>query len=467
MTDRPGHGLAISLSPGETRVALIEDGELVALRLDRHQSGPRVGDVYRGRLTMIDRALGGAFVDLGGGETGFLDLPKPDPALSEGATLLVQVATEAEGGKQLGLRRRIELTGRSVLLVPGGKGVEVSKRIREAGRRGELKALVEGAAQTHEAWVVRTVAATASNERILSEMIGLRHEARALKPTGKPGLVRAEPDLIVHALRDLAMPEMDAILIDDGVGFTEARSFAEAHHKALLPLIQRHAGRTPLFEALDLSAEIDHALERRHEIPSGGALLIDTMPTLTAIDIDREGAGASPREINLAAAAVIARLIRLRDIGGIIIIDFLRMGTTADRNAVAAHLADCLSDDPVPTDVLGFTRGGLCELTRPRGRRTLDRQLLAPCPSCQGTGYIRDPRSVGLEAIRAVLAAVDAEPSLKPALHAAPAIARQLIGILSASLDEAEKRIGRPIPVVPDPTLTPDRFQVGEDEHSS
>jgi ribonuclease G len=465
VTERPDHGLAISLSPGEIRVALIEGGRLVSLTLDRHQSGPRVGDIFHGRLTKLDRAIGGGFVDVGNGETGFVDLPKPDPSLSEGDTMLLQVATEAEGGKQLGLRRRIELAGRSVLLVPGGSGVEISKRIRDAGRRKELKSLVEGAAQTHEGWVVRTLAATATNERILAEMIGLRHEARALKPSAKPGLARAEPDVIVHALRDLATIEMQAILLDDGAAFTAARRFAAAHHPALLPIIQRHQGGD-LFEALELSAEIEEALGRRHPIPGGGALLIDATPTLTAIDIDREGAARSPREINLAACPEIARLIRLRDIGGIIVVDFLRMASREEREAVAACLAEALAADPVPTDVLGFTRAGLCELTRPRGRRALDRMLSAPCPSCQASGRVRDPRAVALEAIRAVMASVEREPALKPAILAAPAVARQLIGAVSASLDEAERLIGRPIPVLPDPALAPDRFLIGEDDQT-
>jgi ribonuclease G len=218
-----------------------------------------------------------------------------------------------------------------------------------------------------------------------------------------------------------------------------------------------------LFAAWGIDADLEAALERRHNLPGGGALSIDPTPTLTAIDVDRAASSQSLRSINLEAAERLAELIPLRNIGGLVVIDFLRMATSQDRAIVAQRLTSALKDDPLRAQVLGFTRAGLCEVTRPRSGRSLVRALQAPCVVCAGTGYVGDARVRGLEAIRAVIAASAANPTMALMIAAAPAIARMLMGTLSASLDEAECLIGRAIPIIPEPRLMPDGFEVGPD----
>ncbi len=461
MTERPDHGLAISLSPGEVRVALIEQGRLSVFWRDDNRSACRIGDVFRGRITAIDAKLGGAFVDIGQGETGFIDVPA-QPSLSKGSSLLVQVANDAEDGKQLGLRRRIELAGHALTLIPGGAGVEVSRRIADAQARAALKTLIGGLARPGEGWVVRTVAVGTPPARLKAEAETLRRQAAQLSADGQPGLVRAEPDLMLRALRDLASPEMAEIVIDDGAAFSRARNFVATEQPDLADRLQVYRG-PGLFEAWGIDAELEAVLERRHPLPGGGVLSIDPTPTLTAIDVDRAGSPQSLRSINLEAAERLAELIPLRNIGGLVVIDFLRMATSQDRAIVAQRLTAALKDDPLRAQVLGFTRAGLCEVTRPRSGRSLERALQAPCVVCAGTGHVGDARVRGLEAIRAIIAASAANPTMALMIAAAPAIARMLMGSLAASLDEAERLIGRAIPIVPEPNLMPDRFEIGPD----
>lgn len=437
------HGLALSVSPGETRGAVIEDGRLVELLVQRPDAASRVGEIHRGRVTAVDRVIGAAFVDLGAAGEGFLSLEGAAPIPPEGASLLVQIERDADEGKRWGLSRRVALPSRRLVLTVGGEVVEVSRRIADAAERFRLKSRLADLARPGEGWTARTAAAGMSDAEILAAMARLREEAEGLSEDGPPALLRGEDSAIEKLLRDLVDPAMDMILVDDGAALAKARLSLEGWAPELAEKLRRPPNGLDAFAWAEIDEQIEAALARRVALPGGGALLIDRTPTLTAIDVDL-GSGSGGRAVNLAAAAEAARQIRLRDIGGIILIDFLRMKERADREAVQAALVAASARDRRPPQVLGWTRGGLLELTRPRGRAPLARLLETNCSACMGLGRVADPMSQALASLRAVLAW--SGPGA-PKLVASPPVFRALRGVASAAFAETAARFGGDLPL--------------------
>ena len=456
----PAEGLLISVSPGETRIALIEGGRLAELWIDRVADRSRVGDVFRGRVGKVDAGLQGAFVDLGAPGSGFLGFESGGSRVNEGDAVTVQVVRDAEGGKSLGLRTRIELGGRLVVFNPIGGEVAVSRRIPAANERERLRTVLLDAAIGDEGWLARTAAAGASDDEVIDEMEELRAAvADWPSQTAVPCLLYREPDAVSRALRDLTYEGMTAILVDDGPTLTAARHYAQTHFPDLVPLIVRYDGREPLLARTE--DELARALARRVALPGGGALTFDGTTALTAVDVDfgsAPGTGRrNPLEINLAAADEIARQIRLRDIGGLIVIDFIRMRDRTDRDRLIETMAAAVEHDRLPVQVMGMTRAGLVEVLRPRGRVGLHSLMERACPVCAGSGATPTPAAAALDALRRVIAA---GPGGAPSITAAPDVAQAFTGSAAAPLAEAGTVVGAPIRVETDDSLLPGTFEI-------
>lgn len=455
----PTEGLLISVSPGETRIALIEDGRLAELWIDREADRSRVGDVYRGRVGKVDAGLQGAFVDLGSEGTGFLGFETGGSRVNEGDAAIVQVVRDADGGKSLGLRTRIELGGRLVVYNPVGGEIAVSRRIPAANERERLRSVLVDAAIGDEGWLARTAASGAPDEEIVDEMEELRTAVAAWpSKAAVPSLLYREPDAVSRALRDLTFEGMSAILVDHGPTLTAARTFAEGYFPELVPLIVRYDGTAPLLERVE--DDLTRALAHRITLTGGGALTFDSTAALTAIDVDfgaAPGAGRrNPVDVNFAAAEEIARQIRLRDIGGLIVIDFIRMRDRGDRDRLIEQLAGAVEHDRLPVQVMGMSRAGLVEVQRPRGRIGLHAMMERPCPVCTGTGATPSPLGAALAALRRALAA-------GPGAHvivAAPDVAHALADEAAAPLAEAGSTLGGAIAVETDDRLAPGAFEL-------
>jgi ribonuclease G len=457
--ERPEQGLVITLSPGETRAALLEQGKLVELTVTRRDRGSHVGDVFRARITKIDPAIRGAFLDLGPAGTGFLGFEAGGEAFSEGERLLAQVKRDADNGKPLGLSTRIELAGRLAVYLPGGGEIAASRRLPPPERR---RLAEEAAALAHpgEGWQLRTAAAVAPPKALAAEMAALRDLASGWSAEGAPGLVHAEPGAVARALHDTLDLELDQVLIDDAQGFKAAQDWCRRWRPDLLDRLALWPGPEDLFETLGLEAEIEQALSKRLTLEGGGALIIERTRALTSIDVDRGSAQDQPSDINERAALELVRQIRLRDIGGMILVDFLRMRAREERDALLQILREEARYDPLGLDIMGFTRAGLVEIVRPRRRAGLAELMLQDCGACAGTSAVRHPEAAAYAAIRAVLREQSHDPAARLAIAAAPDIAAAFAGPAAGALAEAGERLGRAIPVTTDPALAPDRYEL-------
>jgi ribonuclease E/ribonuclease G len=372
-------------------LALVADGRLVELRIARRGRPSLIEGVFLGRLERVMPELGAAFVDIGTGQSGFLraeDRAGIEGWPPAGAPMLVQVRNDGEdGGKGPRLSMDVAVTGRYVVYHPLGAGIRFSRRIEGEAERerlaGHVRDLLEGGL------VLRTAAAGASGDllradavRVLARWETIRRHALDLSPPADlSARMPGERDPIERALRDHGAG-LDELIIDDRGRAGRLQDELERRQERIR--VRWHSGPMPIFDVDDVAGQIDTALARRIALPSGVEVLFEPGETLVAIDVDSAGAGGRqgraprrPVDVNLEAAPAIAQQLRLRNLGGPVIIDFVTMRSAYDRDKVQAALAEALADDPVPSQLCGFTRLGLFELTRARRGATLAAQLEA------------------------------------------------------------------------------------------
>jgi ribonuclease G len=385
--------LLLEVGPGLTRIALRRDGALIDLIVDAAGHESRIGWILLGRVIEVSHGLDAAFVDIGAAEPGFLParaarLLKPEmPAgtpiarlLAEGETHLLQQVKDESAGKGPVLSAEIALHSDHLVLTPRLAGVAVSRAIPGKAERARLRRAALDAAQAlglppQEGIVLRTAAAGLDAANIQAELAALAARWRAIKAKAaqaKPPVVIDRPAGALEQLLPHLAPETD-ILCADLAGHTRVTRWCEAHRPELLPHIVRYRGQDPLFEREGVEEEIAAALERSVPLPGGGALAIDPVEALVAIDVN--GAERDPRDAAFAAVHEVARQIRLRSLSGLILVDFPRLDRRADRDRLIEALRAALAGDRVNTQLLGYTRGGLVEIIRPRDRDTLAHQL--------------------------------------------------------------------------------------------
>lgn len=442
--------------PGETRAALLAAGRLVELRIQRPGQQSLVGAIVRGRVTALRRDQGAAFVEIGQARAGYLSLRKGAKPPSEGAAILVQVTKDAVDDKGAGLTDRPAILGQHLTLRLGQPGLERARRLDpEIFERH--RAALEKLDLARDGFLLHPAAAEAEPEALAAEAQGLADAWRRAHETagGVPAVIRPAPDPVLRAVLDHAST-LKAIRFDDA-GLMN-RMKAEA--PALAPLMQHHRGGA-LFQRHQAEDQIADALARRVRLKRGGEIVIDEMESLTAIDVNmaaQTGQGQQADmafQVNLDAAQEVARQLRLRDIGGIAVVDFLRMAGADHRRRTVEALRKACSQDPQQVDVLGMTPAGLVELTRKRLRPSLAHLLRAP-------GDPRTPLSATTQAMalaRAVLRAAEAAPGRPLRARADPA---SLAGLEAAAetLAAVRERVGARLTLAADPSLAPGRFDV-------
>ena len=447
--------LLLSVSPGEVRGALVEDDRAVELMIERPGGEASAGAIHLGRVTAVVESLNAAFVDIGGGTAAFLPASavattqgkKSIAALvHEGEALLVQTTRAAAGDKGPKATRRLTLAGHRLGLRPDEPGVAAGRRLA-AAERARLAAIVEKLAKKGEGFILRSAAAGASAEALAAEAEILRARWRAVTEAARtrkpPALLDAEPGPVERILRDHLPADAAGIVLDGRAGVAAAMAWCRRFRPELADGIEVAAA--DLFEARGVEAAIDEALAAAVALPSGGTLAIEPTRALTAIDVDTGGdarAGGQARAIratNLEAAAEVARQLRLRNIGGLVAIDFVHMRDAAHRREVAAGLRRALAADPMAVETGEITRFGLLELTRRRERPSLAELMLEP-PAALGR---RTALTVALAALRAVLKDAGSPGAL--ILRAAPEVVAALRGPAADALAETEKALGRPL----------------------
>jgi len=468
--------LLIDCDGGELRVAVMADGRPRDLIIESTVRASLVGNIYLGRVRRVLPGLGAAFVDIGEPRAGFLPLraraddDETAPALGEGAVVSVQVVRDAYGKKGPQLSRRLTIAGRYLVYAPDSARVTISRQIEDEAARDRLLEIAERLVEGAEGFVVRTAAWGAAEAAIGAEAPLLRHAWAALgvarDQAEAPALLHREPGPVERALRDHGRPDIDAIRIAHGAELEAARRFCRLFAPDLLDRLSPHGDAAPLFEAHGVEDAIATALERRVGLPSGGAIVIDQTEALCAIDVDsaRYSGGGDPLgaafATNLEAAAEIPRQVRLRNIGGLIVVDFIHAEDDEQWDRVLSVLADGFADDRNPCRVLGRTAGGLVEMTRRRRRAGLRETMFASCEACEGTGQERRPATVAADIMRALRRDVHTLPGDGLAVHADALVIEALCGLHAGGDDGLSRAIGRPVRLYPRDDYAPEAFDI-------
>lgn len=410
--------IIVNVVPEETRMALIEDGALAEVAVERTHSGHIVGNVYKGKIQNVLPGMQAAFVDIGRDRNAFLyvgDLTgssrrKGGEKFTVGRELLVQVAKEAMGGKGPRLTTHLTLPGRYVVLMPTVDFLGVSRRIASGEERKRLKELAGRVRPKGMGLVVRTVAEGRSEEELRKDCEYLVSLWKSLEARAKlvkaPTLIYRDVDLLIRIVRDYLSADTDRLIIDNREAHGRVAELVRAVSPELVGRLELYEGKEDIFARHGLEAELEKLSMRRVDLKCGGYIVIDRTEALTVIDVNTGKFVGKTKladtifQANMEAAAEIARQIRLRDIGGIIIADFIDMEKANHKQAVLNAFTDHLKKDRTRTNVVGLTGLGLVEMTRKKVRQEIAGVLNAKCPCCDGRGFVRAPETVAANARR-------------------------------------------------------------------
>jgi len=414
----------------ETRVAIVSQGSVQELLIERSVSRGMVGNLYLGRVSRVLPGMQSAFIDIGLDRAAFLHVADlwqsrhssaPTAAqqsieklLFEGQPLLVQVIKDPLGTKGARLSSQVSIAGRLLVYLPHEPHIGVSQRIGDEEGRESLRSRVQALVPADEkgGFIVRTLAEDAQSEELAADIAYLRRRWQQILEVSRtrtaPALIYQELALTQRVLRDLAGDATGAVIIDSSEALAQMQEFAAAWMPTMSRRLHLHASERPLFELHGVEQEIERALSRRVDLKSGGYLIIDQTEAMTTIDVNT-GSFVSGRNFedtvfrtNLEAAHAIARQLRLRNLGGIIVVDLIDMRDSAHRESVLAELRKATQRDRTRIGINGFTSLGLVEITRKRTRESLSRVLCEPCPTCSGTGQIKTARTICYEILREI-----------------------------------------------------------------
>ncbi|MBS1189813.1 MAG: ribonuclease [Rhodocyclaceae bacterium] len=476
--------ILINFTPQETRVAVMLQGVVQELHIERTSSRGLVGNVYLGRICRILPGMQSAFVDVGLERTAFLHVadiwqPREDAndkpierILSEGQSIVVQVIKDPIGTKGARLSTQISIAGRMLVYLPQEKHIGISQRIEDEAERETLRERITRLVPADEkgGFIVRTMAENASDDEFAADIAYLRKlwgDIRdKARTSGAPSLLYQELSLGLRVLRDFVNPETTRIVIDSRENFQKLHAFAQEYTPAVAPLLDHYTGQRPLFDLHGVEEEIQRALARRVELKSGGYLIIDQTEAMTTIDVNTGGFVGVRNfddtifKTNLEAAQTIARQLRLRNLGGIIIVDFIDMESAEHREAVLAEFRKALARDHTRLTLNGFTALGLVEMTRKRTRESLAHILCEACPTCGGRGEVKTARTVAYEILRELLREARQFNAREYRVLAGPAVIDLFLDEESQSLAMLSDFIGKPISLQAEASYSPEQYDI-------
>ena len=482
--------LLVNVGPRETRAALLENGSLQEVHIERPDRRGIVGNIYKGKVSRVLPGMQAAFIDVGLERTAFLHvadiaLARPDDTVvglppvddirrlvSQGDELLVQVVKDPMGTKGARLTTFVALPSRYLVYMPRGEGIGVSARIEGEAVRQSLKATMAGLVSPQSAggYIVRTAAMTAPEGGLREDVAYLEKLWRHVreKAVGLPAgsSVHEDLPLPLRILRDELVPSVSRVLVDSPAAHASMQEFAKAFLPGNAVAIELYSGPRPLFDLHGVEEELERALERKVALKSGGHLVIDQTESMTTIDVNT-GAYVGHRNLeetifrtNLEAAIAIAHQLRLRNLGGIIIIDFIDMSDASHRRQVVQALETALLADRAQTHIVSLSPLGLVEMTRKRTRESLEHQLCAPCPTCEGRGFVKTPETVAHEVFRELVRQGRQFSSKELLVLASQTVVDHLLENESTSIAELEQQVGRSIRVRAESLYGIDQFDV-------
>jgi ribonuclease G len=476
----------VNFTPQETRVALMLQGAVQELHMERTGGRGIVGNIYLGRVVRVLPGMQSAFIEVGLERTAFLHVadiwsektgdksnPRPiERLIVEGETLMVQALKDPIGTKGARLSTQISLAGRLLVYLPQERHIGISQKIDDEAGREALRERIQRLLPADETggFIVRTMAENASDAELAADIAYLRRLWQEIRHRAQnaatPAQLHHDLTLDQRVLRDLAGPETTRIVVDSRENFQKLSAFAQEYMPQLAPLLAHYTGERPLFDLYAVEEEIQKALARRVDLKSGGYLVIDQAEAMTIIDVNT-GAFVGARNFddtifktNLEAAQTIARQLRLRNLGGIIIVDFIDMESADHQAAVLAELNKALARDHTRISVNGFTQLGLVELTRKRTRESLAQVLCEPCPTCGGRGVVKTAQTVAYEILRELLREARQFTAREMRVLAAPAVIDLFLDEESQAVAMLSDFVGRPISLQAEPSYVQEQYDI-------
>lgn len=504
--------LIINARSYETRVALVENGVVVELHIERDRSQELMGNIYRGRVARVLPGMQASFVDIGLGRTAFLyvadvyrdfsdleqmmlantstdqDIDPIDPEISqidqlhgtspqiedllhEGQNIMVQVAKEPLGTKGARLTSHISLPGRHLVLMPTVNHIGISRRIEDKEERERLKGIIRKIRPGPLGFIVRTVAEDGTEKKLEAEtgfLLKLWDNIQGKMEKGtSPGLLHKDLSISLRAVRDLFTKEVDRLIIDSDEEYENIMEFIDTFDPTLKYSVELYEGADPIFDAFGIEIEISRALGNKIWLKSGGYIVIELTEALTAIDVNT-GSYVGKRNLeetilktNLEAVKEIAYQLRFRNIGGLIVIDFIDMEKPSNRERVSMALKEALSRDKAKTNILQISDLGLIEMTRKRTRASLNRLLSNSCFYCEGRGTLKSAKTICYEIFRD-LEREYTNPEERGQVYVL--VNREIETVLREDEQKAiidlEKRIGRGIIIIGKKTFHLEQYEI-------
>ena len=506
--------IVINVAEHETRVALLEDGNIAELLIERGDVSDIAGNIYKGKVQRVLPGMQAAFVDIGLNQAAFIyvnDLivsnynnnieqlliysnevddsiqsvnneGSTSPAINrdwqieelitEGQEIMAQVAKAPMGTKGARITTNISLPGRFLVLMPTSDHIGISRRIEDTNERNRLKDMVESLRQNDFGYIVRTAGEGAQEEKLAYEMGFLNNlwenVQKKYQAASAPSLLHKELNVSLRAVRDLLIHEAEKLIIDSRSGYESILSFLDSFMPSLKSSVELYEGTEPIFDVYNLEGDISRALKKKVWLKSGGYIVIEHTEALVAIDVNtgryvgKYNLEETILKTNLEALREIAYQIRLRDIGGIIVIDFIDMEKQSNQEKVFNALQEVLKKDRSKTNILPMSEMGLIQMTRKRIKKPLTRVLCEACFYCDGEGYLTSKKTICYNIYREILRDSRDMMGVKVTLRVNPEIAEILHGEENNIIVSLERVIGKQIVIYPSAKLHMEEFDVFE-----
>ena len=476
--------ILVNVTPQETRVAILENGVLQELYIERSRNKGLVGNIYKGRVSRVLPGMEAAFVEVGMERAAFLhvsdmlhgkengDRPNINALLRDGQEILVQVVKDQLGTKGARVTAHITIPSRYLVFMPNSSNVGVSSRIESEEERGRLRdmLLAHGDLLGESGYIIRTAAESATHESLRQDILYLNKSWETIRENAKqtpPGsVVHEDLPLYLRVLRDMIDDDLEKIRVDSRETWRRMTDFASHYVPEAANVIEHYPGERPIFDLYGVEDEIQKSLERKVLLKSGGYLIFDQTESMTTIDVNT-GAYVGSRNLeetifktNLEAAQAIARQLRLRNLGGIIIIDFIDMVEEDHRRQVLRALEKALERDHARTQVCDVSTLGLVEMTRKRTRESLEHVLCQTCPTCDGRGSIKTAETVCYEIFREILREARAFDADQLLVLASQSVIDMLLDEESSSLAELQDFIGVPVKLQVEALYSQEQYDV-------
>ncbi len=482
-----------NVTPTETRVAVVENGMLQEVYIERSASKGIVGNIYKGKVVRVLPGMQAAFVEIGLERTSFIHVSdiavvdqdgvekrsneEPDirTIVREGQSLIVQVIKDPIGTKGARLTTHLSVPSRYLVYMPHTQHIGISQRLEDDAERNRLRGLVESCIKTEEmeklgGFIIRTAAEGAGEEELLADIKYFKRLwgalERKMKEREAPAIIYEDLPLYMRTMRDLVRPEIEKIRIDSNESFQNMRQFADDYIPELKDRIEYYPGERPIFDLYSVEDEIQKALGRKVALKSGGYLIIDQTEAMTTIDVNTGGfVGHRNLEetifkTNLEAATSLARQLRVRNLGGIIIIDFIDMKDAEHRRQVHRTLEKAMEHDYAKNIITGVSELGLVEMTRKRTRESLEHVMCEDCPVCDARGSVKTAETICYEIFREILREARAYENDKLLVLASQSVVDRLLDEESASVADLEEFIGKSIQFQVETVYNQEQFDV-------